>query len=434
MKDKVNLFVRIGLWAVLILGFVQCTPAPAVEPTSAPPATSAPEAVTLELDNDGTMNWDPATVWQKDQFEAKYPYIKINFHETPYDQHQEQLIRMASGAQEPYDVWQPTDQWIPGLMDTGIFMPIDQLFPPEKLSLYAEWQQEAMRDNDGNIVGVPVFGAVPVFMYRVDLLEAAGYDRPPATWEELATYAVKLTDAENNIWGFVDTEDSLNKFWHWLIQAGGKPFNDDGTAAFNSDAGVTALQFLVDLRNEYKVVPPGASSWMTEDEQMFFIKGNAAMTLSWAYGIDRAANSEDSVIKDKFSVAKFPVGPGNTTATAYEDNYYFIPKNIKPEKLDAALKWLDYVSSYEAQVGMLVHEPGNYVSIPSAYDDPKVKESVPFADILKAQVETAVNVRHANQSEISDILLAEIQAALLGQKTPKQALDDAAAKVNELVK
>jgi len=395
---------------------------------------SAEEIIYLDVDNDGELVWDPATVWQKEQFEKMYPNIKIRLHVTPYNEHQAQLIRMTSGVQKPYDVWQITDQWLPGLMQTGIFMPLNEIWTEEKLSMYAPWLQEAIRDSNGDPVLVPAFGCIPVFMYNTEMLKSAGFEEPPKTWNDLVSYAKKLTKSDKNIWGFIDTEDSLNKFWHWLLQAGGKPFNDDWTATFNSDAGVEALQYLVDLRNNHKVVPPGAVNWMTEDEQMAFIQGSSAMSLSWAYGIDRAANSEESIIKGKFSVAIFPEGPGKTNATSYENNCYAIPKTIDKTKLDAALKWLDYVSSYEAQVGMLIHEPGNYVPIPKAYEDPDVMKMVPFASILGNQVKQSINILHPNQGEVSDILLPEIQAALLQTKTAKQALDDAAARVNELIK
>lgn len=405
----------------------------AVEEEIEEKAEASPEKIILNVDNDGELQWDPATVWQKEQFEAMNPNIEINLIVTTYDEHQATLTRMATGAQEPYDVWQMTDQWVPGLVQTDIFLSLDNIFPADKIALYADWQQKAMKNSAGNIILCPVFGVIPVFMYNTELFEEAGFQDPPKTWDELVLYATGLNNSDENIWGFVDVEDSLNKFWHWLFQAGGIPFEDDWTAAFNSDEGVTALQFLIDLRNKHQVVPPGAVNWMTEDEQMLFLSGNAAMSLSWAYGIDRAANSEESMVKDGFSVSMFPEGPGKTSATSYEDNYYGIPKTIDESKLDAAFKWLDYISSFEAQVGMLVNEPGNYVPIPSAYDVPEVMESVPFANILKEQVLNAKNTLHPFQGEVSDILLSEIQAALLGEKTAKEALDDAASKINELI-
>ena len=431
MKKLMKSNFKIGLFIFLVIFLFSSF---LLSSFAAEKTTPTEQAVVLEVDNDGDLQWDPATVWQKEQFEKMYPSIKINFHETPYKVHQEMLLRMASGVQEPYDVWQITDEWLPSIMKTGILMPIDQIWTEDKLALYTDWEKKAILDKNGNKVLVPVFGCIPVFMYNTELLQSAGFQEPPKTWDDIVLYAQKLAKPDENIWGFIDVEDSINKFWHWLLQAGGKPFNEDWTAAFNSEAGVKALEFLVDLRNKYKVVPLGAVTWMTEDEQMLFISGKAAMSLSWAYGVDRAANSEESKIKDKFSVASFPEGPGRTNATVYEDNHYAIPKTIPKEKLDAALKWLDYVSSYEAQVGMLIHELGNYVSVTKAYDDPEVKEKVPFADLLKVQVENAQNIVPPNMGEVAYILLAEIQQALLGQKTAEQALNDAATKINEVVK
>lgn len=54
---------------------------------------------------------------------------------------------------------------------------------------------------------------------------------------------------------------------------------------------------------------------------------------------------------------------------------------------------------------------------------------------LREQMKSKVEFTHSEKAkEISDALAKEILSALLGQKTPKRALDGAAAKVKEIIK
>jgi len=71
----------------------------------------------------------------------------------------------------------------------------------------------------------------------------------------------------------------------------------------------------------------------------------------------------------------------------------------------------------------------------ASYDDAKVVETnpkvVPVAK--KALAELIERPQVPRYNEISQVLQAELQNALLGKKTPKQALDDAANQSKSLV-
>src|SRR5690606_17805062 len=108
--------------------------------------------------------------------------------------------------------------------------------------------------------------------YNIELLAAAGYDAPPATWDELAEMAVALTDRDNGVAGFAFINDGSGATgWHFTNIAygfGTTPsdlieLEDDGsyTANFGSGAIVDALNFVHDLRWEYDVLPGATLDW-----------------------------------------------------------------------------------------------------------------------------------------------------------------------------
>ena len=105
-------------------------------------------------------------------------------------------------------------------------------------------------------------------LQRRPLQERAGLDpdKPPATWDDLVKNAKAIAKPDQQIWGhYVGTKPipwSADQVWiAYLWQAGGSWLSpDEKKAAFNSDAGVEALKFYVDLVNEHKVTRSRSST------------------------------------------------------------------------------------------------------------------------------------------------------------------------------
>ncbi|MBX3062710.1 MAG: ABC transporter substrate-binding protein [Anaerolineae bacterium] len=93
----------------------------------------------------------------------------------------------------------------------------------------------------------------PMTMFvNADLLSAAGIDAAPTTAEEFAAAAAALTSGDNN--GFMITAGfPIRQIFEMILyQFGGTSFNEDGTeAAWNSEAGVQAAQWLLDAQAKY---------------------------------------------------------------------------------------------------------------------------------------------------------------------------------------
>lgn len=93
----------------------------------------------------------------------------------------------------------------------------------------------------------------PMTMFvNMDLLAEAGFETVPTTGEEFAAVAAALTGGDNN--GFMITAGFPIRqiFEMMLYQYGGTSFNEDGTeAAWNSEEGVMAAQWLLDSQAAY---------------------------------------------------------------------------------------------------------------------------------------------------------------------------------------
>lgn len=104
----------------------------------------------------------------------------------------------------------------------------------------------------GHTYGIPL-SIVPMTMYyNNDLFKSAGISAPPTNDTEFQADAQKLTSGNNN--GFMITVGFPVQqiFQQLLHQFGGTEYSADGTqATWNSDAGVKALQWMVDAQKKY---------------------------------------------------------------------------------------------------------------------------------------------------------------------------------------
>ncbi len=141
---------------------------------------------------------------------------------------------------------------------------------------------------DGAIYAIPRDAYALGLGYNIPLLEAAGYDGPPETWEELAEMAAALTDRDNNVAGFAFINDGGGATgWQYTNIAygfGATPQdiiqdNGDGTftATFGEGATVDALEFIQSLRWDEDVLPGATLDWGSISEA--FVSGRVAMTI-----------------------------------------------------------------------------------------------------------------------------------------------------------
>ncbi|MFI0420995.1 ABC transporter substrate-binding protein [Spongiactinospora sp. 9N601] len=101
----------------------------------------------------------------------------------------------------------------------------------------------------GKVIGFPSLVDDLALVYNKKLFDQNGipYPTPEWTWDDFRAAAKKITDPATQTWGTAyhvsGGEDTTWRLWPQLWQLGGKIAEPDGKAAFNSPAGVRALEF-----------------------------------------------------------------------------------------------------------------------------------------------------------------------------------------------
>lgn len=265
--------------------------------------------------------WDA----QIERFQAEYPNVTVET--VIYGFSADTFTALVAGGDLPtlFEVPFTEPQ---KLIQQGIPADLTPFFEEFGLSgLYNDTVLAIMSDDMGNVYGMPGFAYALGLAYNIPALEEAGYDAPPATWEELAMMAEELTDRDEFYSGFAFNMQGGGGGWHFTNIAYGFGAdiirgNGDGTytATFGEGPAVEAMQYVHDLRWEYDVLPLdlGANPTLVllEDTGAMSIQGGDS--LGWLRL--NAAGWAEGEFADTFDLADFgfaamPAGPdGNRYA------------------------------------------------------------------------------------------------------------------------
>ena len=129
------------------------------------------------------------------EFERRHPGITVKVQSLPWTAAHEKLLTAYAGNSMP-DLFQLGNTWIPEFQLLGA---IEDLRPwldtsrtvREESYFTGVWSPNRA---DSAVVGIPWYVDTRVLFYRRDLFAAAGFTRPPETWQEWKELARKLRE------------------------------------------------------------------------------------------------------------------------------------------------------------------------------------------------------------------------------------------------
>lgn len=140
--------------------------------------------------------------------------------------------------------------------DSGVYMPLDELFEDEGVDPYEEYEDGFVAPVDGNIYGIPGDAKSWLIYINKDKLDEAGLEVPPLdwTWEDFEEYAIALTD-DDTTGSYFHNWDHFNYLNQWSLKLGNPIINDDGSLAFDDPKFKEFLEYRVALEDEGVMVP-----------------------------------------------------------------------------------------------------------------------------------------------------------------------------------
>ncbi|MDJ1006591.1 MAG: extracellular solute-binding protein [Paracoccaceae bacterium] len=296
---------------------------------------------------------------------------------------------------------------------------------------------------DGRLVQLPRHSDVSNLFYIKSIFEDAdnqaafrdeyGYDlAPPETWDQVKDQAMFFADPPD-FFGtqFVGKDEAITgRFYEMLVAEGGQLFSDDWEPTFNSDAGVRALSFFVDLY-EAGAVPVGVPNYLWDDTGLGFASGTVAMNLDWGGWSAFFNDPENSKVAGDIGLIRAPKGSAGIR-TGWSGSHTFSVTETCDNKA-AAASFVTFLTDYDRQ--MVEARKGLLPTRTQVWDDAKAEFASDGNDFLVTVFET-YQASMAEDAftpplipewiEVSNVLWPKLQAAMVGDMSPAEALNEAA--------
>ncbi|WP_371618266.1 ABC transporter substrate-binding protein [Streptomyces sp. NBC_00454] len=194
---------------------------------------------------------------------------------------------------------------------------------------------------DGKVYGLPTSNYTMGLLINRKLFQQAGLnpDQPPRTWDEVRAAAKKIAALGNGTAGYGDYSVENTGGWHYtaaMYGMGGDIVGADGKAAFNNPTGkqiadnLHAMRWDDDSMGKTQLLKWGdLQKQMASDKLGMFLAAPDDIT----YMVQQLGAKYEN-----FGMGPLPGG----AATLAGGNGYMIKKGSSPDKVKAAIAWLNF--------------------------------------------------------------------------------------------
>lgn len=388
------------------------------------------------------------------EYQELNPNVSIELQTVAFDELLNRITTGQLGGDTP-DAFHFYNLWLPDFAGSDLLAAPPEAVVSDVQDAYPEGTVNGASYND-QVWGYPTEVNLWQLLYNKQMLQEAGVEQPPATWDELRDTAAKVTGqaagADGTRAGLLLLEgwdSGVVHPWVSLLWSNGGEYvsEDSSEGLFNSQEGIETLQLQVDMINEGTAIT-GA----LEDNE--FMSGQAAMTfMANFWGADLRAGMSGGI--ENVGVAPIPHTEGNQSiALQYEWLWGVSKTSEQPEEAWKFLQWLNSPRAGGAAstpaagaaspvaAGTASSPMGEYLTtalnaIPGRTSDQQAHEDIvsdpfvgPFVDALEtSRTEPLI----PGAQEIKTALQTQIEAAWFGQKSPEEALNAAADEANRIL-
>jgi len=330
----------------------------------------------------------------------------------------------------------------------GLYVDLKDYIPAEELAKYVPGTL-ASSEVEGRLVQLPRVTDVSNLYYRKDLYEDSARQEayrakfgaelaPPKTYDELKQQIVFFADPPN-LFGTAFTgkdEGMSGRFMEILRANGGDLFDNNWNPTFNSPEGVAALQWFVDIYRA-GAVPAGTVNYTFDEIGQAMAAGQLAIDLDWPGFAGFYSDPASSKIADHLGFALSPVGSAGVRGGWSGSHSFSVTEACDNKKAAASFAVFltdDESELMEAKAGNLPTRSATYDEVIKYFNENGKTALAEMFVIWEASLADARTPPLIPQwIEVSNVLWPQLQAAILGEKTPQEALDQAAAEARTIL-
>ena len=295
-------------------------------------------------------------------------------------------------------------------------------------------------EKDGVPYALPFNTDTRLLFWNKDIFKQAGLDpeQPPKTWDELQAFAQKIDQKNGDRYtrmGFLPRQNIGPDIW--MLNATGHGYWDyeQNKPVVNDPTAVEALQWVHDYEQHYgdKVINTFKAQF-GDSQADPFVSGKLGMVVQTATDYTKIRDYAKGMNFGVAPMPEFKPGSGNTM---WGGGFVAeIPKGAK--HAEASYEFIKYLTGAKAQEYWAVKNFDSVANVEAAKNAGQSSElSENDKRVYNAAVEnmkqTILTPIPLEAPDYINLINPELDKALLGQKSAKQALDDAQKAVENLV-
>ena len=372
-----------------------------------------------------------------------------------YEARQKALVDLGTGT-DNYDVMMLMDTWLTEFASSGNLLDLRRLVNRLPSEFDYDWMGDIVPHVNvllgqwrGRQMAIPLMASTQLLMYRQDLFTeqqdafeaVVGRELTvPRTWEEFNEVARFFTrmfnPASPTEYGLAvaaeEGNSALSLFQTILWGVGGREFSRNWRVTINTQEGLRAMELWAE---QARYAPPDASAMYWGDMNNVFKQGHAAMQIQWdafAVELERDAASH---VRGKVGYALVPGEPEPAPVIAG----WVLVINANSQRVPLA--W-DFIKWYcGPEFGFVLNREGGQLPRFSLYTNPELVERFPhyeaaLSSFPKAQQRGTYSPGGPTlsaQTQYERIVGGAAHAAFTGEKSPQDAVDDAADELGALL-
>ena len=366
----------------------------------------------------------------------------VEIDRTPYAGVLEKARNAVRGDESPYDLVNLDNGWVVEFYAGGFLAPFSQIAPefelPEEALTAADsiyWNEEKQwpTSDGGQLMAITPNANSHLWYYRRDLIDEA-----PETYDDvLANCAAHHNPPE--MYGAVLRGERGNPirfaFMPHMLAHGGSiladPENGDFTVTFNSPEVLEALNMFLRIHNECSAENPGA---IGQGEMIqLTVTGKAAQAAIVVAAQAQMDDPQSSIVVDRIGYAPMPHPEGADTEGVFGSWQMGIPANVPDERKQAALAFLEYFLTEEAQT--VYAEAGGIPVRTDVLRGPLSEEErfrwmQPYATVAENASQVLM---YEEGAEVEEVIGLRLNQALIGELSPEEALNAAAEEIHAIL-
>ncbi|TDF99513.1 ABC transporter substrate-binding protein [Paenibacillus piri] len=373
-----------------------------------------------------------------DNFEKKYPHIKVSREFADFGPYWDKLSTQMAGGNAP-DIVHMHQTKLADYAKRNQLLALDDLVKSKEIDLtdFSPAVVDSGKVN-GKQYAVSLGYSVDTVYYNADLFKRSGVT-PPAenwTWDDFIKKAIELKKAVNrdDFWAIEDGSGSESFLGYILRYKDKDLYTESGKLGYTREDMIEYFKNW-DVLRKAGAIPPAAKQAEAggkEHDQSMFIKGNTGMR-----GVPaNQLKIYQALTKDRIEIARVPLIPGGKTNDTLGGAWMSISVKSKHPK-EAALFIHYFVNDQEAgKVFKTEHGPvgsqkmNEFVKPLLNQEEVKVIE---FVGKISNQVKLAVTPP-LGVAEVSREFKVASEEVAFGKKSIEQAVNDFFAKVDKILK